>query len=233
MNNRHFQTVMVLAILVPLLMGIVGYLVYGGHSEPQPVDSLIGQSAETGEPILINRDGTDAPRIQNNSFGFKELILYIALLTGVIALLYHYLKTSLVWLAVILLPLGFALLSLARLNISLTALYLPSLLFAALLALLVRFVFFNPSTIRFRMILTSLLGAALLTLYIRGIYLVSNSVFEKQQWSLVYVSALILFVFVSFGLSLADLVIQRALIKRRQAEEKAHADDEEDDEPHA
>lgn len=233
MKTRHFQAVMVLAVLLPLLTAVVGYLVYGGQSQPQPTDSMLGQYPETGEPVLINRDGTDAPRMQNNSFGFRELILYIALLAGVIALLYHYLETSLVWIAVILLPLGFSLLSLERVDMSLTAFYLPSLIFAALLALMIKFIFFSRSIMRFRMIVSSLLGAALLTLYIRSLYLLANAVFEQQQWSLIYFSALILFVFVTFGMSLADLVIQRAEIKRLKAGEKIYADDEEDEEPDA
>ncbi|MFO8145290.1 MAG: hypothetical protein R6T89_06150 [Candidatus Syntrophosphaera sp.] len=231
MKKGNFKAVFLLALLFPLVSGYLGYLLNttGFETPGQPASTYQGQYAETGEPVPIYNSGDETRSGSKDAIGFRELILYIALLMGVIAFLYHYLGTSLAWIAVILLPLGFSLLYLARVPLPLTVFYLVNLAFAALLALLVRYLFFLPSIIRFRMIVSSLAGAALLTLYMRSLYLITGTTFEPQRWTGTFVSGLILFVFVTFGMSMADMVIQRAEFKRLQAEQQRIEDEEDED----
>lgn len=231
MKKGKFKAVLLLALVFPLVSGYLGCLLYtsGFEAPGQSPTAYQGQYAETGEPVPIYDSGNVERSTGDDAIGFRELILYLALLMGVIALLYHYLGSSLAWIAVILLPLGFSLFFLDRVPLSLTAFYFVNLALAALLALMVRYLFFRRDIMRFRMIICSLIGAALLMLYMRALYLLAGVTFEPERWGGTFVSGLILFVFVTFGMSMADKVIQRHEYKRLQAEHQGFEDEEDED----
>ncbi len=231
MKNIHFKPIMLLALLFPLLVSYAGYLLYYSSQDTagQSISSTVDNKVESNEPVLINNPVTPPPVEKEEEFGFKQLYLYVALLAGVFALLFYYLRTSLGWLAVILLSIAFAVLYFNKTSIGLTAFFIPNLVFAALFALVVRHLFFYKAFIRFRMIVVSLVGAGLLTLYLRSLYFLAKVTFDPQNWALIFVSAMILFVFVTFGMSMADLVIMRSEMKTQRAEIDTDFDEEGDD----
>ena len=231
MDKTHFKWIMLVAVLFPLMVSYVGYVLFYSSEERQaPSASTTLEQGAAGEPVLVGKSEAAPPLQKTESLIYKDLLLYVALLGGTTALLWHYLKTNLAWAAVILLPLGFSLLYLNRFALTLTAFYLANAAFAVGLALLVKYVFFHPALIRWRMIVFSLLGAALLTLFLRTLYVLTKTVFLPGQWTQIYVPGLILFIFVSFGMSLADMLIVRTLFRERQ---KRSQDDDEDDGPDA
>ncbi|MGC9362032.1 MAG: hypothetical protein ACP5F3_03795, partial [Candidatus Syntrophosphaera sp.] len=200
MKKGKFKAVLLLALVFPLVSGYLGYLLFtsGFETPGQSATSYQGQYGETGEPVPVYESGNAQKPADDGGIGFKELILYFALLMGLIALLYHYLGSSLAWIAVILLPLGFSLFFQNQVSMPLTAFYLVNLALAAILALVVKYLFFHRNIMRFRMIICSLIGAALLMLYMRVLYLLAGVAFDPGRWSGTFVTGLLLFVFVTF-----------------------------------
>ncbi len=227
MDRLHFKPALLLVVALPLLVSYMGFLPLSSSQQPaDPVAATFEQAAVPGQPVLINKS-PDAPQVRDtNTILYKELMLYIALLAGVFALLGHYLKSNWVWICVILLPLGYSLLSLNKFSLSLTSFYLANLAFALVLQQLILRFFFLRAILRWRMILCSLLGAALLTLYLRGLYLLTGTPFAGSQWSQTYVPALIIFIFATFGLSLADMAVLRLAYKQHRTSESDNGDDE-------
>jgi hypothetical protein len=223
---------MLLALLLPLLATYAGVsLFYGSQkTETSTVSTMLENYEGEDKPVLIqenppvNLPKRTAPR----GIGNLEISLYIALLAGVFAFLFHYLRTNLGWVAVLLLSLAFSLWGARLMSLSLLTFFTPTLAFGVLLAVLVRYVFFSAFLLRFRMVVASLAGAALLTLYYRGLYLISGQAFESSNWTSIYVSSVILFVFVTFGMSLADLAIVQVLV-RQLRQRKEPLDEEEKD----
>jgi hypothetical protein len=162
-------------------------------------------------------------------FGIGEISLYLSLLFGCVAFLWFYLRSSLVWVTVIVIPILFSLWAAITLGISIIPFYLVSLLFAVLFALLVRYLFFWPPILRFRMVLCSIVGAGLLTLYYRGIFWVTSQECVPSWWSSVATNSLIVMIFITFGLSMADLIILRKEISDANKEKRRRALADEDD----
>jgi len=234
MEHRIFKPLMLLALILPLVVTYLGVsLFYGTGKEktPVPVTSTEDQFS-SNRPVQIYRSETARSEhpTRKQGIGNLEISLYIAILAGVIAFLYHYLKSTLVWIAILLLPLLFSLWGHSYVGLSLIRFYLPGLLFAVLLSLAIRYLFFNPSLLRFRMVLVSIVGAALLTLYYRSLYLFTGQPFSSDAWTSLFVSSIILFVFITFGMSLADLIIvQREVKLLKEAQRRRILDDEEDE----
>jgi hypothetical protein len=228
MNTKRFEPIMLMALLLPLLCSYLGYLLYSpGSGNVQPPTAVEQKNiAVDGDTLLIQTPGTETQPTESKNLGFKELILYLALLCGTTTLLWQYMKTTLGWIAVILLPLGFSYLYLDIPNISLMLFYLLNLGLAVALALLVRYLFFKKELMRFRLIICSLLGAGLLTLYYRCLYFLMKVDFPGSEWTNKYLTSLILFVFVSFGMSLADMVILRLEYKKAQQRKEQEEEDD-------
>lgn len=227
---------MLLALVLPLLVSYLGTALL---SSPQrqgskTITSSISAEEDSLKAFQMAAGETTIPAEQNKGFGFRELSLFVALLAGLVALLWWYLKNSLVWVAVIVIPLIFSFWAVRLLGLSLILFYLPSLAFAVLLAVLIRYLFFHPSILRFRMVLCSILGAGLLALYYRSFFLLTRQVFLPGYWSEVLMSSLILMIFTTFGLSMADLIIVRGEVAQLRAEERRRAlADEENPDQHA
>ncbi len=226
MNNAKFKPVMLLALLFPLLGAVLGYMLSGTTTQP---DSATVSSPPTDKPedaVVILSPEDQLPERETRTPGSLELGIYLALICGAAALLYQYLNSHLAWVAVILLALAFALLFQDTIGLPLTSFFLINLALGVMLTLMVKLIFFHRALIRWRMILTSLLGAGLIALYFRGLFWLTKTEFGKGYWSGFYVSGLLLFVFIAFGLSLADLTIQRAELAQLQASRPVDEDED-------
>ncbi|HNT52412.1 MAG TPA: hypothetical protein PKH19_03350 [Candidatus Syntrophosphaera sp.] len=226
MDKVRFKPVMLLAIVIPVLVSWAGYTLLYSNQEKQSV--AVSSAPQAGDPILVNKPQASATTPQTSTIDYQSLLLYLALLAGAVALIGHYLRSSLVWLAVIALPLGFSLLYFSKFQLTLLNFYLANLALAALLALLILRLFYLRAFLRLRMIVCSVVAAGLLTLYLRALYLITGTAFPAGGLSQFYVPALIMFIFVTFGLSLADMVILRSLYGKelRRAREQTEADED-------
>jgi cation transport ATPase len=71
------------------------------------------------------------------------------------------------------------------------------------------------------LILCTLLGAGIITIYLYSLYLLTSTPFTKSDGLAFFWTSIILFVFVLFGISLADMFIvrnQNRHIKAKQPE---------------
>lgn len=232
MNNGRFKAIMLFALIMPLLVSFAGYLLY--YPSQGKSDNVAATTPDTelsgSQEMQVAGTERDLKPQENNDLGFRELIVYLALVAGLTALLGYYLnKATLLWICVVILPLIFTILFVGRTGMELSYFYIPTLLFTAGVALITRYLFYNSRLIRFRMILCSVLGAGLLTLYLRSLYYLTKSPFPQDQWSALFISGLIMFVFVTFGLSLSDMVIMRVLAKGNKSVEPDPDEDEESD----
>ena len=227
MNNTKFKPLFLLALLFPLLGAGLGYMLSSVGTQPpsQSVSSL--PAGQPGDPIVIVEPDEQLPAAKSSAPDSLELAIFIALVCGSVALLCQYLNTPLGWVAVILIALVFSLLYHDRIGIPLTQFFLINLGLGILLTLLIELVFFQRSLLRWRMIVTSLLGAGLIALYYWGMYQLTKNVFESGKWSGFFVNGLLMFVFISFAMSLADLVIQRSEVRELQSN-RASANEDED-----
>ena len=131
---------------------------------------------------------------------------------------------------VIFLPLLFGLLALPQLGIkvSLMLLYALNLAFTAGLGMALKFTFFSQAMLRIRTAGFALVASMLLTGYFWLLYRLLNLPFPSSSWGGYFWNSLFLFIFIGFGLSLADIVI----IRKEVAEMRnlPITDDEDDDE---
>jgi len=233
MHTSHFRPVMLLAILIPLLITSIGYYLMFANkgTKSQNVAESFTDVPDSIFAYKMIDEVNSSTQEPEKGFGIGEISLYLSLLFGCVAFLWFYLRSSLVWVAIIAIPIFFSLWVAITLGISIIPFYLLSLLFAVLFALLVRHLFFWPPVLRFRMVLCSIVGAALLTLYYRGIFWVTSQECVPSWWSNVATNSLIAMIFITFGLSMADLVILRKEISdlNKEKRRRALADEDEDD----
>lgn len=226
MNNAKFKPLMLLALLFPLLGAGLGYMLYGpGIQKGSPVVSSV-RASKPGDPVLVYGPEDQLPVREARAPGSLELGIYLALVCGAVALLYHYLNRPLAWIAVILLALAFALLFHKPTGLPLTGFFLINLVLGAMLTLLVKYLFFLKALVRWRMIITTMLGAGLIALYFRGLFWLTKTEFESGFWSAYFVNGILLFVFIAFGLSLADMLVQRAEIAQLRASQVSEEDED-------
>lgn len=227
MKDTKFKPLFLLALLFPLLGAGLGYLLSGTESSHvTPTESSL-TAVKPGETVTIMSPDDPLPGKEARTPGSLELSIYLALICGFVALIYHYLKSSLAWIAVILLALAFALIYHNQIGFPLTQFFLINLGLGVLLTLIIKFLFFHKALLRFRMIATSILGGGVIALYYRGLFWITKSPFGSGFWSGFFVNGLLLFVFIAFAMSMADLIIQREEIRKLQAQQAS--DDEEND----
>lgn len=231
MHTRHFRPVMLLAILIPFLITSIGYYLMFANTgtKSQNVAESYYDAPDSIFAYKMIDELDSSSQEPEKGFGIGEISLYLSILLGCVAFFWFYLRSSLVWVAVIAIPILFSLWAAITLGISIIPFYLVSLLFAVLCALLVRYLFFWPPILRFRMVLCSIVGAALLTLYYRGIFLVTSQECVPSWWSSVATNSLIAMIFITFGLSMADLIILRKEISEANKEKRRRALADEDD----
>lgn len=227
MTRTTFKPVFLLALAVPLLVSWISYTLFYTSQERARVSST--GPADGNTPVLIGKAPQADPLKNEGEISYQVLLLYTALLAGVFAILGHYWKRAWLWSAALLLPLVFSLLYLSEFGLPLSLFYLANVLFALPLAWGVKTLFYHRAILRLRMILCSLLGAALFVLYLRLLYLLQKAPFRTELWSQNFFPALIIFIFITFGLSLADLLILRLSADKTAARPSTADDDEDDD----
>ncbi len=225
MQSIKFKPIFLLALLFPLLGAVLGYFIgnIGQAQEPQTVSSI--SDPEMGEIIEIYKSDTAQPGKTQKRPGALELGLFLALVCGSAAVIYHYLKNSWAWVVVFLLTLVFSLIISPKMGVGLSWFFLANLALAALMTVMVKFLFFQKAITRFRMIISSLLGAGLIAIWYRGMYFLTKRG-DFPSWSSAYVNALLMFMFIAYGLTLADLFIQRSETREIQASSASEDEDE-------
>ncbi|MDZ4121913.1 MAG: hypothetical protein U1C33_05800 [Candidatus Cloacimonadaceae bacterium] len=166
------------------------------------------------------------------NIGLFEIYFGSSLLVGVVALLYRYLQTSYYWLGTLVLAVLYSLF-ISRNTVygfSLFQIFLPVLVFSVLLSAVVVFVFYNRKIMHLRTMLTGILSALILTSFFRALFFIAKQPVEPGFWMNRFVSGLILFVLISFGLSIADTIIVKDEIKKLRESQLQRALDEEDEE---
>jgi len=140
-----------------------------------------------------------------------QLFLGLALLSGALALGIRYLPHVFRAAIIIFMPLLYALAVMPQLGPkqSLAIIYALNLAITLGLWAILRFIFFRSQVQRLRTAVFAFLAALVLTLYFRALYLVLGMPFLSSQWSGFYWNSLFLFIFVGFGLSIADVAIIR------------------------
>lgn len=201
-----------LVVILPIIIAIIGgSFIYGGFK---------------------SFAGLGVPDIVKGMIGPFDFYIGCSLLMGLIALLYRYIKTSLYFLATVLLSLVYAV------YLSRNTVYPIGLIkgftgiFAVSVALtfIVTHVFFNHRLMHFRTALLGILSALALTAFFRYIFFVLKAEIEAGFWINRFVSSLFLFMFIGFGLSMADLIAIKADIKRSKGEEAGTIEIDEDEE---
>ncbi len=140
-----------------------------------------------------------------------QISLGAGLLTGLMALFIRYLGGQWHYLIAIVISLIYAALSLRMMNapISIIPLFLINLVNCVLTILLVRSVFYIKALFRFRTIFFGLAGALIFSSYIAFLYQTLTIRLPEGFWNASFMYGLILYVFIGFGLSMADLIILR------------------------
>jgi len=215
MIKGKFKPILLLVILFPLIGAFLGYLLTASTQD----NTTQVVSSSTDESVMV-KGPYPVPEPLSKELTLIELTFYLALLCGIVALVYHYLSSSIAWIAVIFLPLIFCILYLERTGLSLTLFYLPTLALSVLIALMIKFLFFNKKVLHFRLILCTLLGAGIITIYLYSLYLLTSTPFTKSDGLAFFWTSIILFVFVLFGISLADMFILRYQTRWIKAEQK-------------
>jgi len=209
MNQTKIMPRHLLLIFVPVMAAVLGGLLFNGN-----LKSFMQASSGRG-------------------ISQAQLYLGISLLCGALAFGHRCLSIVFRWAIALFLPLIFSFQVLPQLGktTSLSIIFILNLAFALGLWLILKFVFFSRNLIKVRTVVFALLAALLLTLYFRLLFLVLGMPFATAMWSGYYWNSLFLFIFVGFGLSLADIVIIRKEVSENHPTEQPEEaeDDEQDD----
>ena len=161
--------------------------------------------------------------------GISQAQLYfsISLLTGILAFSLRCLTKTITYLSIVIVPLVYALLAMPYLgnDINFVALYALNLSFAAGLWLALRYIVFAKSMLRVRTMGFALVSAILLSLYYKLLFMLLKIPFTSSNWSGYFWNSLFLFVFIGFGLSIADVVVLRKEIAERKASQRSRDDE--------
>jgi len=181
-----------------------------------------------GVLLISNLNSMVAPAVRQ---GISQAQFYLAIstLTGALAFSWRYLARPYTWAVMLFLPVIFALAVYGQLGgrISFSLLSLLNIAFSAGMMFILRYTFFTRSITRIRTSAFAIASALLLTLYFKAIYLIT----KLPESPGVFVNALFLFVFIGFGLSLADIMLIRMEIadKRKHTPPQQEDADTEDD----
>lgn len=177
---NKFKIQYLLIVILPLVAGWIGAMLSGTQSGPAGLSLM-------------------------------HISLGVALLTGLMALFVRYLGGQWHYLIAIVLSLIYAAISLKLMNapISIMSLFLVNLVNAVLTIMLVRSVFYIKTLFRFRTIFFGLLGAMIFSTYLAFLYKTLTIELPVGFWGASFMHGLILYVFIGFGMSMADLIILR------------------------
>ena len=184
-------------------------------------------------PVLASWIGSLLPGMQSGPGGpsLMHISLGAALLTGLMALFVRYLAGQWHYLIAIVASMLYAGLSLRMMNapISILPLFLVNLLYSVLTILIIKFVFYIKTIFRFRTILFGVAGAAIFSVYLAFLYQLLTVQLPQGFWNATFMYGLISYVFIGFGMSMADLIILRLDVAELQNQGSQDQDTEEDD----
>ncbi len=162
--------------------------------------------------------------------GISQAELYFALsfFIGSLAFGYSCLPKNALLGLQIFIPLLYGLLMLLRFKteISLFLLFILNLVCGFLLWLILRYTYFSRTLIRVRTLIFSLVSALVLSVYFKLLMSLLKQAKGANTFRDYFLNALVLFIFIGVGISLAILIITRKEIRE---ESKTAKEDEEDD----
>ena len=162
--------------------------------------------------------------------GISQAELYFALsfFIGSLAFGYSCLPKKALLGVQIFIPLLYGLLMLLRFKteISLFLLFILNLVCGFLLWLILRYTYFSRTLIRVRTLIFSLVSALVLSVYFKLLMSLLKQAKGANTFMDYFLNALVLFIFIGVGISLAILIITRKEIRE---ESKTAKEDEEDD----
>ena len=162
--------------------------------------------------------------------GISQAELYFALsfFIGSLAFGYSCLPKKALLGVQIFIPLLYGLLMLLRfkMELSLFLLFILNLVCGFLLWLILRYTFFSRTLIRVRTLIFSLVSALVLSVYFKLLMSLLQQAKGANTFMDYFLNALVLFIFIGVGISLAILIITRKEIRE---ESKTAKEDEEDD----
>ena len=162
--------------------------------------------------------------------GISQAELYFALsfFIGSLAFGYSCLPKNALLGLQIFIPLLYGLLMLLRfkMELSLFLLFILNLVCGFLLWLILRYTFFSRTLIRVRTLIFSLVSALVLSVYFKLLMSLLKQAKGANTFMDYFLNALVLFIFIGVGISLAILIITRKEIRE---ESKTAKEDEEDD----
>jgi len=149
----------------------------------------------------------------------------------VLAFSWRCLPKSVSWAFIVFSPLLIAVLTVLKTggSQSLIVTFLLNLAFTAGLWGVLQLTFFSKNMLKIRTAAFALFASVLLTLYFRILFATLGVPFLKTDWTVYFMNALFLFIFIGFGLSLADVYIIRKDVEEGKRLHKNQEDDEDDD----
>jgi hypothetical protein len=194
-----------LLIAVPLIVAFLGGLLFSGNFNN----------------FMQERGGIST----------AQQFIGISLLCGTLAFSLKCLPKPFSWAIIIFSPLLMALLTILKTgggqNLAIT--FMLNLLFTVGLWGVLQLTFFAKSMLKIRTAAFALLASVLLTLYFRVLFFFLKMPFSKADWTTYFMNALFLFIFIGFGLSLADVSIIRKEVEEAKRQKRTQEDDETDD----
>lgn len=234
MKRFKFKVDILLAVLVPLLFTFIAATFFYGAPKPKPqqVESRIQSSDST--VVVMSVEGIEETVTQKAGpkqfMTPMQLAMALALVMSLASLFGYYYPSRALWYVAIILSLLFTIVGAGYVGIKLTAFFIPNLLLVAALTLISSKLFYHRSLIRFRMVLCSILGAAAVALYYYLLTKITRYPSDFQDIKVWFINSLVSLVFVTFGLSLAHLIIHRIRYKQQTATESTLLDDEDSQE---
>ena len=153
----------------------------------------------------------------SSDIGFKtmDLSLVLGFLMGFASLSLHYIKSKWLWLSILTLPLLCYAIKAPEFgkHFHLFEFLIPTYLFTFFSVLIVKHVFYNAFIFRFRTILLGISGAIGLSIYLSHMHMLMGFLPEPGFWSKYFLQSLYIFIFIGFGLSMADMIIIRKEVK--------------------
>jgi len=155
-----------------------------------------------------------------DGFYMFESALGSGLIAGCIALFYRYLKGKALWYVVILLPIVLSMLLYAFIpaSISIFALVLPGIAFSLANLAVIKYLFYSGSLFRLRTLLVGLSGALILSGYLSLLCKQIYDALPQGFFNGAFINSLIIYVFIAFSMSVADLIILQLEVKRLKSE---------------
>jgi len=193
-----------LLLLFPIITAVLGGLLYSG--------SFIKFTDNWG----------------GRGISMAELYFALSFFIGSLAFGYSCLPKNALLGLQIFIPLLYGLLMLLRFKteISLFLLFILNLVCGFLLWLILRYTYFSRTLIRVRTLIFSLVSALVLSVYFKLLMSLLKQAKGANTFRDYFLNALVLFIFIGVGISLAILIITRKEIRE---ESKTAKEDEEDD----